>query len=290
MTPTPTPTTAPAGVAVGALEPSGQLWTIQGQSGFQAASIELAWDQAEPSNGVFNTAYFQSVRNQISAARQANLTPVLSLGIQYTPPWVFGLDPASRFVDQYGDVWNQATSSGQGVANFIFSQTIRQSEAAYIQTVFDQLGTDFAAVRWGGGLPYDEVRYPWCPAGRTNCFWAFDANARAASPVPNYIPGHGDPAQAQQFLDFYLGSIRSYITWGLGVIRQSYAGEVDVLFGSWGARPGDISRRCGVQSDWHIGTKRSTCRRHGLAKSGPRHRGVWKHRRVVDLAQSARRS
>lgn len=237
MTPTPTGSSIP----VGMLEPGGSLFTQEGQAGIKLVSIELAWDQAEPSNGSFNESYFQTVRNTIASAQAAGLSPVLSLGIQYTPSWVFALDPASRFVDQYGDVWNQPTSSGEGIANFVFSQTLRAAEKAYIQHVFGDLGTGFVAVRWGGGLPYDEVRYPWCPSGRTNCYWAFDANAKAQNPVPGYIPGSGNLTQAQTFLNWYLQSLQSYITWGMGVIRQSYAGEIDVLFGSWGARPGDIT-------------------------------------------------
>lgn len=154
---------------------------------------------------------------------------------------MFNLDPASHFVDQYGDVWSDTPDSGDGVVNGVFSSTIRQAIAQYMQRVFSELGTSFASVRWGGGLPYGEVRYPSCPTGRSNCYWAFDANAQAQSPAPGYVPGTGNPAQAQAFLDWYLGSIRQYITWGLGVIRQYYSGDIDVLFPSWGVRPGDLS-------------------------------------------------
>ena len=227
-------------VPIGLLEPAGRLYAEEAQAGIRLASIELTWDQAEPGNGVYDESYFARVQGQIAAARAAGLSPVLSLGLQYTPGWVFDLDPASRYVDQYGDVWSDSPASGQGVANLVFSPALRAAAASYIDKVFAEVGTDFAAVRWGGGLPYDEVRYPDCPAGRTNCYWAFDANARSLNPVPGYIPGRGDPSQAGVFLNWYLSSIQNYIRWGLGVIRSAYSGEIDVLLPSWGIRPGDI--------------------------------------------------
>lgn len=236
-----TPTSTPTRIATGILEPGGALFTTQAQSGLANASIELNWGAAEPANGSFSSSYFQSVENTIANARAAGLTPVLSFGLQYPASWVFTLDPNSRFVDQYGDTWTDTASSGQNVANAVWSQAVRHAEATYVQYVFSQLGTDFAAVRWGGGLPYDEVRYPGCPSGRSNCYWAFDGNAKAVNPVPGYIPGSGSPSQAQAFSDFYQNSIRDYIAWGLGVIRQSYAGEIDVLLPSWGVRPNDLS-------------------------------------------------
>lgn len=239
--PTASPTPSSTVIPTGMLEPGGSLFVQEGQAGLQLASIELSWSQAEPSNSSYSSTYFQQIENEIAAARAAGLAPVLSLGIHYTPSWVFNLDPASRFVDQYGDAWTASTGSGNGVANFVFSSTLRSAEAAYIQHVFSVLGTNFAAVRWGGGLPYDEVAYPACPSGRSNCYWAFDANALASSPVPNYAPGQGDPSQAQTFLNYYLSSLQTYVAWGLGIIRQSYQGEIDVLFGSWGIRPGDVT-------------------------------------------------
>jgi hypothetical protein len=200
----------------------------------------MHWDQAEPSNGVYDASYFQTLRNTIALAKAAGLSPVLSLGMEFPPSWVFALDPAgSRLVDQYGDVWT-GSGPGQTIANGIFSQPMRGAMAAYVAHIFQTLGTSWQAVNWGGGLVYDEARYPTCPSGRTNCYWAYDPNAKAQNPVPDYIPGTGNPAEAQSFVNWYNSSLQSYIVWGMGVIRQSYSGPINILLPSWGVRPGDI--------------------------------------------------
>jgi len=229
-------------IPTGVLQPGGSLFTAERQAGLSLASIEISWSAAETGNGVWDENYFTSVRTKIANASTAGLSPVLALGVQYPPSWVFALDSASRMVDQYGDVWATSPGNGDDVVNGVFSAPIRTAIANYTAKVFAELGTNFAAVRWGGGLPYDEVRYPGCPAGRTNCYWAFDAKAKAASPVPGYVPGSGDPTKAQAFIDFYLNSLRDYVTWGLTTLRQSYPGEIDVLFPSWGVRPGDLTK------------------------------------------------
>lgn len=231
---------AAGGVAKGILEPSGLLFGVEAQSGFQYYRIELNWSLAEPSYNSYSNSYFDAVKQTISVARSAGLTPILSFGLEYPASWVFALDPeGSRFVNQYGDVWTGA-GNGERVANGVFSSRIRAAMAGYIQNVFQKLGTAWGGVNWGGGLVYDEVRYPWCPTGRSNCFWAYDSNARAQNPVPGYTPATGNIAQAQTFATWYNRSLQNYITWGMGIIRKYYGGQLIVLLPSWGIRPGDI--------------------------------------------------
>jgi hypothetical protein len=244
--PSATSTPAPTGIGKGILEPGGSLFSAESQAGFTFYRLEVHWDQAEPSNGVFDDSYFQTVRNTMATARAAGLTPVLSLGMEYPPSWVFSLDPAgSRLVDQYGDVWT-GNSVGEHIANGIFSQPVRGAMAAYVAHVFQALGATWGGVNWGGGLAYDEARYPGCPGGRTNCFWAFDANARAQNPVPSYTPATGNQAEAQTFVNWYNKSLQNYLVWGMSVIRQYYAGSINVLLPSWGVRPGDIQNAVAV--------------------------------------------
>jgi hypothetical protein len=172
---------------------------------------------------------------------------ILSLGVHDPPTWVFGY-PNSRYVNQFGQIYNlQEGLYDQGDANAVFNPKVRELMGSYIARVFADLGTDFVAVRIGGGR-YGELTYP--PTsyeGRTNAYWAFDANARASSPTPNWLPGQPSPnGEAKRFLEWYLDSLKGYEQWQIATLREHYTGPLMLLFPSWGIRPGEIDQAVGV--------------------------------------------
>jgi hypothetical protein len=224
----------------GILQPRGPLFREEARAGFKTYRLEVNWDRAQPARGTYHSSYLRGLRRLMARAQAAGMTPVLSLGIEYPPAWVFSLDPSgSRLIDQYGDVWI-GNGPGERIANGVFSPSIRRAIASYVAHIFRSLGTRWHSVDWGGGLVYDEVRYPACPGGRTNCYWAFDPHARSQNPVPAYHPGSGDQRQALAFQTWYDTSLQKYILWGMGQVRRHYRGPINVLLPSWGVRPGDI--------------------------------------------------
>jgi len=120
---------------------------------------------------------------------------------------------------------------------------MRSLAFAYIQSVFANFGTDFAAVRLGGGH-WGELTYPLHTiGGRTNLYWAYDHNALASSPVPAWRPGQPSPnGEAATFANWYLDALAVYQNWQIATLRQSYGGPLMMLYPSWGMRPGQLGQ------------------------------------------------
>lgn len=201
--------------------------------------LEVAWEFFEPQAGAISSTYLEDVRRRHADVIAAGLRPILDVGLQYPPAWVFSLTTSARFVDQHGQVWHGET--GENVSNAVFDLEVRAAQAAYLASLGRVLGDlKFDAVR-AGGLLDGELRLP-DPGPGTNSFWAFDDAARASSPVPDWSPGTGTEEEARLFLDWYLGSVTQYGTWLIDATSTAFPGRtIHVLFPSWGIRPGEIT-------------------------------------------------
>ena len=253
--PTPTTSPAPAGPWLGVLQTTPANAATERVAAVTRGDLELSWSQYEPQPGVFDGNYIAAARSRLATLQQTGLQVTLDVGLQYPPAWVFSLDSATRFVDQYGDVWQGSLS--EDVPDAVFDSTVRAAEATYIAHVAADLGNNFEAVR-AGGLLQDELRYPDATDnGHTNCYWAFDAHAQATSPVPGWRPGQPDTTKASLFLTWYLQSIDGFETWLLGTYRAAFpTAWLQVLLPSWGLRPGDTA--AAVQTDLNGSTPPAT--------------------------------
>jgi len=215
-------------------------------AGWKVAVIPIAWDVFEPEDGKFDLAVARKVNEEAKAYRALGYRLQLDLGFQYPPSWIFRL-PDSRFRNQFG-VEHESKDPGRNVANAVFNRAVRDRMERYMEAVFRETGTDWDWVRLGGGF-YGEVNYPLHRfGGKTNCYWAFDDLAQGkkegrstgltACPVPGWKPGDADTAKARAFLDWYLGALQNYHDWQIQTVRRWYDGEICLLYGSWGIRPG----------------------------------------------------
>src|SRR5439155_24884106 len=102
---------------------------------------------------------------------------------------------------------NANVYTGSDEPNLVWATEYRSLAAAYTAKVFNELGSDFYAVRVGGGH-WGELTYPatFGSNGRVkNSYWAFDADAARSDPVPGWKPGQASPnGEASKFLNWYL--------------------------------------------------------------------------------------
>jgi hypothetical protein len=205
------------------------------------ALVELEWAQAEPARGRYDERYLDGIATRIAVLRALGYTVSLNTGVQNAPAWLLSL-PGARYVDQNGQTYTDSNEP-----NLIFGIRYRYLAVRYLKKVFARLGGGFSIVRAGGGH-WGELTYPFKldPAtGRLeNLYYAFDVNARAASPVPSWKPGKPSPkGQAARFLTWYLNSLAAYQNWQIAALRQSgYRGSVAVLYPSYGMRSGDFDK------------------------------------------------
>ena len=221
--------------------------TTEYNDGITLAHIDLNWAQYEPQQNYFSSSYINSIKAQISQLRASGMQVVLGFGTQYAPNWIFSF-PNSRYIDQYGDQFI-VTSPGKDIPDFVFNQAVRDQVDLYLSHVFADLGTNFYAVRAGGGwygeLNYAEASYN----NHTNCYWGFDNLAQgkasglaagiSTDPVPGWIPGtpSANHVEAMEFLNWYINSLENYQNWQISTISKYYQGNIAVLYPSWGIRP-----------------------------------------------------
>lgn len=217
-------------------------------AGWNVAVISLAWEALEPAPGQINEEAVRRAAQETQEFRKLGYRLQLDLGLQYPPAWIFDL-PQARYRNQYGTEFRSA-DPGKNQPNAVFNVAVRDRLARYLEQVFSRLGTDWDWVRLGGGF-YGEVNFPMSTfEGRTNCYWAFDALAQGREsglpeglipcPVPGWIPGTPSPGNqsARQFLDWYHGALQNYHDWQISTVRRWYSGDLCMLYGSWGIRPG----------------------------------------------------
>lgn len=187
--------------------------------------------------------YMSQIQAQYAAIRAAGLSVTLDLGLQYAPSWALQI-PGSAFVDQYGDVFSPSAASGELAANAVYNPTVQQAQANYIQLLSGAFGKDaFQAIRVGGLLT-GELRMPGGQYnGHVNCWWAFSPTAQAGSPVPGYKPGVSpdSPTADTEFLNYYLNGMVQYQDFLEGAVRQNFNGDLEMMYPSFGVRPGDIT-------------------------------------------------
>ncbi|CAM3144241.1 hypothetical protein [Rariglobus hedericola] len=241
---------APESVRIGVLQPKPSYAQPLADAGVSLVVLSISWENFEPSTGTTNPAYIRQLHSDLAAYRHAGLHVVLDPGIQYPPEWLRQL-PDARYQNQYGDLYIDH-ASGKNIANTVFNAAVRTRYAAHLAALFRELGTDWAAVRLGGGW-YGELNYPDATfAKKNNCYWAFDPIAQGtkpglpagmtACPVPNWKPGKTSPdhTSARRFLDWYLASLQNYHDWQITTVRQLYSGPLHMMYPSWGIRPGQL--------------------------------------------------
>lgn len=249
----------------GTLQTSTSRISTNFSAGIRLAHIDLGWDQYEPNEGTFNSTYINSVKSQITSYRNAGMQVVLGFGIQQPPSWVFSY-PNSRYVNQFDQQFTSATN-GKNTSNMVFNDTLRQKQENYIKQVFSDLGSNFYAVRIGGGW-YGELNYPDASfGGSNNNYWAYDNIAQgktaglpsgiSANPVPGWIPGSASTnhTNASQFINWYLNSLKDYHDWQIKAYRKYYTGPLAMLYPSWGVRPGQLSAAVNVDLNGSTSTE-----------------------------------
>lgn len=237
-------------VQIGVLQPSPDRASALKAAGVSLVVFSVSWDRFQPAPASIDPAYVARVRADIAAYRKADLKIVLGLGVQYPPDWLRGL-PDVRFKNQHGDLFIDR-APGMNVVNFVFNASLRERQLDYLAAVFKELGTDWAAVRLGGGW-YGELNYPPATfAKKANCYWAFDDFAQGLKPglpagvtvcpVPGWKPGEPsrDHVSARRLGDWYLDSLKNYHDWQIATVRRFYAGPLQMLYPSWGLRPGQL--------------------------------------------------
>jgi hypothetical protein len=224
---------------IGVLGVSGSYFPQERVAGIGAVTINVGWNEAEPSPETFSSSYLSSLQAEIAAARSAGLSVVLDPGLQYPPSWVFSLSGGTRFVDQYGDVFTGNENSGDNVANGVTDLAVRDAEGKYLAWLGSQIQPhEIIGVREGGG-PLGELAYPSNDYhGHTNSYWAYDVSTQATSPVPGWTPGTGSAVQARAFLNVYNVALDNYGSWLNGELGADFATNVLVLLPGWGERPG----------------------------------------------------
>jgi hypothetical protein len=174
--------------------------------------------------------------------RAAGFKLVLSLGFHDPPDWVHIAHSDSRYINQWGEPYDEPGAHDAGDANLVFNPDLRTLVDGYIRDVLEEFGSDFLAIRLGGGR-YGELTYPPAEfAGRGNNYWAFDRNAASTNPVPDWRPGDPSPAgAAEAFLDWYHQQLVDYELWQIRTLRRYWRGRIMMLFPSWGVRPGQAA-------------------------------------------------
>lgn len=259
----------PGHPVVGTLESDPSRIAATNEAGATSVVVGINWERGEPREGQFDPNYFMQLRDKIAVFRAGGKQIVLDCGVQYPPSWIFR-QASSHFVNQYGEPFNPAPGGGECGVNLVFSQAMRDTFAAYLKHLFGELGTDFFAVRLGGGR-YGELGYPINKAnGRTNCYWAFDPIAQGtqpglpegmtACPVPGWIPGTASPghASARQFLNWYMESLRNYHDWQITTVRTWFPGPLFMMYPSIGGlRPGQLEAAIDDDSNGSTGAEKT---------------------------------
>lgn len=248
--PAPDPTPAPTATAPPPAPAGPTAWGMMGgytginladlyRRGVRVVMVEMNWSTAEPSEGAFDGAYFQRKRVEIASYRAAGFSVVLNYGLHNAPGWLLSKQNA-RFVNQHGTVY-----TGSPEPNLVFAIHLRSYGERYTARVFKELGTDFFAVRIGGGH-WGELTYPQIRRSDgqvENFYWGYGAAADATRPTGAWKPGQASPNnEARRFLDWYLQSLTDYQNWQIATVRRSFGGTIAPLYASWGMRAGDFDK------------------------------------------------
>lgn len=209
-------------------------------AGFSRVTLQVGWDNYEPTQGVFNPGVIAQAKRTLASYRAAGATVILDPGLQYPPSWVFGLPGQTRFINQYGDVWHGSLS--EDVPNAVYNPAIRAAEEVYLRRLAADLGpSNFAAVRVGGLLS-GELRYPpSTSSAHRDALWMYGSQAQSQAAVPGWKPGSGSSATARTALQGYFDALTRYESWQLSVLGSAFpSAQKQLLLPSWGIRPGMV--------------------------------------------------
>jgi hypothetical protein len=237
---------------IGTLESKLERMSATSTAGARGVVVGISWDRSEPQDGKFDSKYLQSIKDKIEAFRAGGKLVAIDLGVQYPPQWIFGVS-SSHFLNQNGESFDAAPGKGDCGVNLVYSEEMREKFDGYVAHLFSELGSDFYAVRLGGGR-YGELGYPINKYKEsTNCYWAFDPIAQGRQPglpsgvkpcpVPGWIPGAPSPnhESARRFLHWYMESMQNYHDWQIATLRKYFSGPLFMLYPSTGGlRPGQL--------------------------------------------------
>ena len=231
-------TTAPI---LGLLQATVPNFVAERAAGVQSVTLGAVWSLAQPTSATaFSATYAGQLRAEITSARASDLSVVLDPGLQYPPSWAFYLNAETHFVNQYGDVYSGAGSSGNNAINAVTDAAVRTAEGAYLSWLGSVVPAgSIIAVRQGGG-PLGELHYPLADYnGHTDSYWAYDDATQAGLPasVQGWRPGTGTVAQATTFLDAYNQNLDQYSIWLNGQLHTDFGVRELVMLPGWGERP-----------------------------------------------------
>lgn len=222
-------------------------------AGIEARTFELVWMYAEPRAGVFDERYLQRKQEELRRYREQGFAVALDLGVHYPPEWAHRLSPGAEYRNQFGETY-QSEQDGKKIVNTVFDGAVRAAVAEYTDRVFAEFGTDFDAIRVGGG-GNGELQYPQGGFnGRPNPLWAYDPVAQGevpglaegvpVNPVPGWRPGDPDPGneKAGAFYRWYIGALATWQNWQIEQYRsRGFTGDLYVMVGAYGMRNGTVN-------------------------------------------------
>jgi Beta-galactosidase len=221
--------------AFGTLISDAERTEVEARHGIGVAMVELSWQDAEPEPGEFDRGYLRSMRDDVTAHRDAGRSVTLGLGMHVPPSWVLNL-PDSRLVDEEGDESDEV--------NLVFNQRLRDLAERYLAEVAEVLDlqrVDTIRLTSGGSA---EVMYP-----DGGGYWAFDRNAQGGANLPSSLPPNPAPdrrpggpwrdeGQTREWAQWYVGALVDVVEWQIGTFAGlGFRGTYEVLTPGVGVSP-----------------------------------------------------
>ena len=155
-------------------------------AGLRLAMMNIQWNEWEPEQGSFDSAYISQQEAAVAHYLAAGWTVAVDVGLQTPPSWALDL-PYGQLVDQDGN--------SSGTPDYEFSAAVRAAAATYITSVVSSLsGVSYYRI---GLSTSGELLYPPAP---DNQWWAFSPLAQGsatglpsgvgAAPMPGWCRAH----------------------------------------------------------------------------------------------------
>jgi hypothetical protein len=150
-------------------------------AGIRLKNVYISWAAYETSAGIFSAAYRDQKREEIRQLRAAGFSIILRVNPFPVPTWYFTAHPNARLKNQFGSEWDPDLhgAAGDCIVSF-WEPNFRTEFDAYLARVFQDLGNNYWAVyltigKWGEATTPEANDF----YGHTNCYWGWDAHARA---------------------------------------------------------------------------------------------------------------
>jgi len=220
------------------------------RAGVRLVELGAEWSRFEPEQGRVDQGYVDDLRARIARCAAAGVGVVLTPGLHRAPAWVVDL-PDGAYRDQFGN------ANPAGVPNLVFSATVRDAAARYLDRFAAELPLDgFAAIRVGTSEA-GELGYPSRVLGTGgNGFWAFDdaavtgdglAAGMTPNPLPGWVPGGrtrervAGIADVRSWFAWYADSAARAVVWEIGLLRErGFRGPVHLPLAGRGVLPDDL--------------------------------------------------